>query len=66
MIIYNKAKWLNKEIHEINVNRYNQSSIDVYNTKVNRHSFFIDYFNKNCAGKQSESAARAARELNRR
>lgn len=64
VIIYNKAKWLGEEINRTSVNQYSKSSVNNYNAKVNRHSGMIDYFNDNCAGKQSESAYRAAQKLN--
>ena len=54
------------EIDQIQVNQYNQLSVDNYNSKVSRHSKMINSFNKDCAGKQSESAYRAAKKLNNR
>lgn len=62
--VYNEAKWLESDINSMYVNQYSQSSIDAYNAKVNKHSTMINYFNQYCAGKQSESAYRAARNLN--
>lgn len=62
---YNEAKWLAEEIDRTEVNQYSQASIDAYNSKITRHSQMTDYFNKHCAGKQSESAYRAAQKLNR-
>lgn len=62
--IYNEAKWLSEEIDRTIVNQYSQSSVDSYNSKVNRHSTMIRNFNSGCAGKQSESAYRAAQKLN--
>ncbi|HIF29912.1 MAG TPA: hypothetical protein EYQ76_03620 [Candidatus Marinimicrobia bacterium] len=64
--LYNKAKWLIDEIDKIQVNQYSQSSVDSYNSKVTRHSKMINNFNQGCAGKQSESAYRAAQKLNKR
>jgi hypothetical protein len=49
-----------------------ESCVIIYNKlidqseKPSRHNFLVNYFNENCAGKQSESAAKAARELSRR
>lgn len=62
--IYNKAKWLSEEMQHSQVDNYNQKSVDDYNLKVTEHSVMIDYFNEYCAGKQSESAYRAAQKLN--
>jgi hypothetical protein len=61
---YNEAKWLAEEIDKTEVNQYSQPSIDAYNYKITRHSQMTGYFNSNCAGKQSESAYRAAQKLN--
>jgi hypothetical protein len=62
--IYNEAQWLEEEINGTAVNQYSQAAVDAYNSKITRHSELIDYFNQNCAGKQSESAYRAAQKLN--
>lgn len=62
--IYNDAKWLHAELSRSNVDQYSPSSVSAYNAQVARHSKMTDYFNTNCAGKQSESAYRAAQKLN--
>lgn len=62
--LYNEAKWLQNEIGAIRVDRYSQSSVDNYNKKVAEHSRMISDFNQGCAGKQSESAYKAAQKLN--
>lgn len=62
--LYNEAKWLGEEIDRTYVDQYSQSSVDSYNLKINRHSSMINTFNRDCAGKQSESAYRAAQKLN--
>lgn len=62
--LYNEAQWLAEEIELSVVNQYSHASVDNYNSKVNRQSEMIDYFNENCAGKQSESAFKAAEKLN--
>ncbi len=64
--IYNEAKWLAEDINRATVNQYRQASVNAYNSKVARHSKMTNYFNINCAGKQSESAYRAAQKLNQR
>jgi len=63
--LYNEAKWLSDEITTLNVDRYSQASVDSYNNKVSKHSKLTSYFNSNCAGKQSESAYKAAQKLNK-
>ncbi len=62
--IYNEAKWLNNAIDSIQVNSYSQASVNTYNDKIRKHAEMINYFNKNCAGKQSKSAYEAAKKLN--
>jgi len=62
--LYNEAKWLNEEIDNTYVNQYSQESVDTYNRKVNKHSNMINIFNRDCAGKQSYSAWKAAQRLN--
>ena len=60
---YNEAKWLSEELSKTNVDKYSQASVNAYNSKVSNHSRMIDYFNEYCAGKQSESAYKAAQKL---
>lgn len=64
--LYNEAKWLADEMRSTAVDRYSQASVDAYNNTVTRHSNMIDAFNRDCAGKQSESAYKAASRLNNR
>lgn len=52
------------EMDGTQVNNYSQTSVDSYNNKVHSHTEMINYFNNNCAGKQSESAYKAAQKLN--
>ena len=63
--IYNEAKWLSEEIDGTEVNRYSQAAVNAYNAKVSQHANMTAAFNRDCAGKQSESAYRAAQELNK-
>jgi hypothetical protein len=67
VILYNDAKDLQGIINSIimSVNQYSKASVDTYNRKVNKYSQMINKFNRNCAGKQSESARKAAEKLNR-
>ena len=62
--LYNEANWLEEELNGASVDQYSQASVNAYNKKAERYSEKIDYFNRNCAGKQSESAYRAAQKLN--
>lgn len=62
--LYNEAEWFLKEINNLPVDNYSQKSVNAYNAKVNKHSNMINIFNQDCAGKQSESACKAAKKLN--
>ncbi len=62
--IYNEAKWLADEIDGGEVDQYSEVSVNAHNDKVARHTSMTEAFNRDCAGKQSESAYRAAQELN--
>ena len=66
VVLWNKAKWLGEEIDSIQVDQYSQASVDAYNKKITSHSTMTDTFNRDCAGKQSESAYKAAQELNKK
>jgi len=66
VILYNGAKWLAEEIENTQVDQYSQASVDAYNKKIAGHASMIDAFNGDCAGKQSESAYKAAQELNKK
>ena len=65
VILYNEAKNLKLTMDGMYVDRYSQSSVSAYNSQVNQHSTMIQKFNSDCAGKQSESAYKAAQKLNR-
>ena len=62
--IYNEAKWLAQDLNSAYVDQYNENAVFEYNEAVRRHSSMINWFNENCAGKQSQSAYEAARKLN--
>lgn len=64
--IYNQAKWLEESLQNAYVDPYSNASVNTYNQQVARHSQMLNWFNQNCAGKQSYSACEAARELNRK
>lgn len=63
--VYNKAKWLNEELsatqHSLNSNK----AVKDFNKKVNEVNSLSNWFNQNCAGKQSRSACEAANKLNK-
>lgn len=63
--IYNKALAIERVLNSTFVNRYSSEEVNLYNQNVCMHSQLIDWFNANCAGKQSYSACKAAQELNR-
>ena len=63
--IYNELNWLGKDIDKTIVNNYSQASVDSYNNKITKYERMQQYFNLNCAGKQSESARKAAEKLNK-
>lgn len=64
--IYNKADWLDKELNSTYLNQYSSYEVAEYNRKVNQVNQWTNWFNQNCAGKQSYSACKAAQELNRK
>ncbi len=66
VVLWNETKWLGEEIDNIQVNQYSEASVDAYNNKVTRHTNMTNAFNRDCAGKQSESAYKAAQELNKK
>lgn len=61
---YNESNWLEKDIKRTIVNEYSQASVNAYNAKIERLNKMTNTFNRNCAGKQSASAAKAAEKLN--
>ena len=63
--IYNEAKWLQNELNSTSVDRYSQASVDKYNNKVHQLNQMTNWFNQECAGKQSRSACEATQKLNR-
>ncbi len=64
--LYNETKWLNEEIDRTVVDQYNSYSVNEYNDKVNKANMMSKRFNRDCAGRQSQSAYEAAQKLNRR
>ncbi|KAB1992624.1 MULTISPECIES: hypothetical protein [Haemophilus] len=64
--IYNQSKWLGDSLQNTYVDQYSSASVNAYNQKIAQHSQMINWFNQNCAGKQSRSACEAAMELNRK
>jgi hypothetical protein len=64
--LYNEAKWLGGDINSTQVDNYNSSSVNRYNSKIRQHTQMTNRFNSDCAGKQSRSAYEAAKKLNNR
>ncbi|MDF1690403.1 MAG: hypothetical protein P1U35_12425 [Cycloclasticus sp.] len=64
--LYNNAKWLGENLSATQVNNYDSASVNGYNKKVKQHGQMTARFNRDCAGKQSRSAAEAAKKLNNR
>ena len=64
--LYNETKWLNEEIDRTVVDQYNSYSVNSYNAKVNKANMMNQMFNRDCAGRQSQSADEAAEKLNGR
>lgn len=64
VILYNDAKNLKVDINSMYVDNYSHASVNKYNHKVNRHAQMTSQFNRDCAGKQSESARKEAEKLN--
>lgn len=64
--VYNEAENLQNSLNSTSVNRYSAYEVNEYNAKVRRASQMIDWFNANCAGKQSYSACMATMELNKK
>lgn len=64
--VYNQAEWLVEELNNTYVNQYSSYEVNAYNQKVGQQQQLTDWFNRNCAGKQSYSACKAAQELNRK
>ena len=62
--IFNEAKWLKEELDNVQVNISLPESVNAYNSKASHYSQLADYFNINCAGKQSEPAVRVTQKLN--
>jgi hypothetical protein len=62
--LYNETRWLEEKIDNTSVDEYSQRSVDAYNAMISNYGRMTDRFNQECAGKSSESAAKAARALN--
>ena len=63
--VYNESEWLSQELRASIVNTSSQAEVDAYNRKVSQVNRMTDWFNAQCAGKQSRSACEAAQKLNR-
>lgn len=63
--VYNETIWISDELNYNNVNVYSETEVSEYNKKANHVNKMTEWFNQNCAGKQSRSACEAAQKLNR-
>lgn len=63
--VYNESTWLSEELNYSHVNVYSEREVNEYNRKANDVNSMNEWFNRNCAGKQSRSACEAAQKLNR-
>lgn len=63
---YNKTEWLKDDLSRRYVNQYDSYAVEQYNQDVKEVNQLANWFNLNCAGKQSYSACKAANELNRK
>ncbi len=62
--IYNEASWLQEELNNTQVDLSQPASVEAYNSQASVYSQMADYYNNNCAGKQSKLADSAAEKLN--
>lgn len=62
--IYNEAEWLESDLRQTSVNQYSQYEVNQYNQNIEKLNKLTNWFNQNCAGKQSRSACEAAKKLN--
>lgn len=62
--IYNEAEWLENDLNHTSVNQYSQYEVNQYNHNVAKLNQLTNWFNQNCAGKQSRSACEATNRLN--
>lgn len=62
--LYNETKWLEEDIDRTVVDQYSSYSVNSYNTKIEKANMMSQRFNRDCAGRQSYSAWKAAQRLN--
>ncbi|OOR99714.1 hypothetical protein B0187_02580 [Haemophilus paracuniculus] len=62
--IYNEADWLQNDLSQTSVNQYSQYEVNQYNQNIAKLNQLTNWFNQNCAGKQSRSACETAKKLN--
>lgn len=63
---YNQANWLEDSINLTYINQYSDTEVNQYNQNISQLNQLTNWFNQNCAGKQSYSACKSAQELNRK
>lgn len=62
--IYNKIEWLGQHLNTAYVNQYSLNEVNTYNNNLQSYNKMVDWYNLNCADKQSKSACEAAKKLN--
>lgn len=62
--LYNEALVIEKKLKSMVVDQYSEISVNTYNAEVMTHKNMISSFNRQCAGKQSQSAYEQAQKLN--
>lgn len=66
IIVYNQMLDIERELSRasLTLDRYDAGAVNAYNQQVDQHRTMSRQFNRDCAGKSSESAYRAAQALN--
>jgi len=62
--IYNEAAWLKNELNNSKVDLAQPGQVESYNYQASLYSQMADYYNNNCAGKQSNLAHDVVQQLN--
>ncbi|MDL0089551.1 stress protein, tellurium resistance protein TerZ [Campylobacter gastrosuis] len=62
--IYNKIERLGQYLNTAYVNQYSLNEVNTYNNNLQSYNKMVDWYNLNCADKQSKSACEAAKKLN--
>ncbi|WP_170018368.1 hypothetical protein [Campylobacter sp. RM16190] len=63
--VYNQAQWLENSLNSFRVDQYSSLEVKEYNRLLYKYNSLINWFNFNCAGKQSKSACEVTKKLNK-